>query len=84
MARDAMKADSVAAQKEVAYLKTLKVGDIRHGVLIPALEIGMEWVCTAVGDTRWEFEGRFFGQRVSKLVIERQAELLTLEMKESA
>jgi len=84
MSRDAMRADSVAAQKEVAYLKTLKVGDIRRGVLIPALDVGMEWICTEVGDTRWVFEGRFFGQRVSSLVIERQAELLTLEMKESA
>jgi hypothetical protein len=83
MTRDSMRADSVAAQKEVAYLKTLSVGDIRRGVLIPALDVGMEWVCTVVEDNRWEFEGRFFGQRVSSLVIEQQAGLLTLAMTEA-
>lgn len=84
MYRDSMRADSVAAQKEVAYLQSIKVGDTREGLLIPALDVGMKWVCTAVGEARWEFGGWFFDQRVYSVVIELQAGLLTLETKESA
>lgn len=81
--KDSMRLEAPAAQKELEWLKGLKVGDKRESILFPAFEVGMEWVCTAVEATRCELEGRFFGQLVYAAVIEVGAEFLTLTVKES-
>lgn len=79
---DTLRVASPAGQAEAAWLTTVKVGDIRRGLLFPALHIGVEWVCTAVGADYWEFDGLFFGQPLCKVIIRQAGEVLTLEVKE--
>lgn len=83
VSRDAIRLESPAAQEELRYLKTLKAGDVRTGVFLPALEVGVEWVCQHATKDRWEFDGTFFGQPVFHLVIRVDAALLTLEVQEA-
>jgi hypothetical protein len=81
MSRDEMLLESPAAQAELMLLKTMKVGDVRRGILLPALEVGVEWTCTTVDKDSWTFDGTFFGQPLFTLVIRVQPETLTLEVR---
>lgn len=83
MARDSIRLEAPAAKAELEWLQTLKVGDVRKAALIPAFEVDAEWTCTKVEATRWELEATFFEQVVFRVVIEVQAEFLTLDVKES-
>jgi len=84
ISRDSMRLESPAAQEELKYLKTLKAGDVRTGVLLPALEVGMEWTLVLeTSGNRWEFDGTFFGQPLYHLVIRTDAAMLTLEVQEA-
>jgi hypothetical protein len=66
----------------------MKVGDIRRGLLFPALEIGVEWACTKVLEgasvSTWEFDGTFFGQPLFTAVITADKTQLTLDVKGAA
>ena len=75
---DTLKLEAPAGQQELALLRTLKVGDSRRSLLFPALDVGVEWVCTSVSPTRWTFDGTFFGQPMWRVVIEANAERLLL------
>lgn len=49
MTSDTMRIDAPAAELELALLRTMKVGEVRRGELIPALPLDMEWTCTRIG-----------------------------------
>lgn len=76
--------DSPAAQAEVALLQSLKLGDVRRGVLLPALDIGVEWKLIAATPGQWEFDGTFFGQPFYRLTIRIDGAKLTLDVSEAA
>ena len=80
--RDALKLDSPQATAELALLNGMTVGDAREGVLLPALEVGVQWVLTLKTADRWEFDGEFFGQPMYRLVIRIDGALLTLNVLE--
>lgn len=80
--RDAIKLEAPAAQGELMLLESMKVGDARQSVLFPALDGLVEWTLTHTSGDRWEFAGRFFGQPLYRLVIRKDAALLTLEVTE--
>jgi hypothetical protein len=82
--RDALKLASPQAQAELALLKGLEVGAVREGVLLPALEVGVQWVLTLKTADRWEFDGTFFGQPLYRLVIRIDGAMLTLNVLEAA
>lgn len=71
-----------AGQEEFTLLQSINVGDIRRGLLFPALDIGVEWLCTSKGETYWEFDGLFFGQPLCRAVVTVTDEALTLEVKD--
>lgn len=73
--------ESPAGTAEWALLQTMKVGDIREGLLFPALEVGVVWVCVATGTGYWEFDGSFFGQPLCKAVIRADDTALSLEVR---
>ena len=85
MMRDKIRLDAPAAQKELAFLRALKLGEIRREPLLPALTVGMEWVCVAIQEHPtefWKFDGKFFGQWVFTAKIAVDAGMLTLEIDE--
>jgi hypothetical protein len=47
--------------------------------LFPALEQGVEWTCTEVGEAHWKFVGRFLGQPLGEAVIVTSPAGLTLD-----
>ena len=84
--RDKIRLDAPAAQKELALLRVMKLGEIRREPLLPAIEVGMEWVCIAIQNHPsefWKFNGTFFGQLVYKAKIAVDAGMLTLEVEEA-
>ena len=84
VSRDAIRLEAPAAQEELKLLKSMKVGDVRRGVLLPALEVGVEWTLVLeTSGNRWEFDGTFFGQPLFHLVIRTDAAMLTLEVQEA-
>jgi hypothetical protein len=80
---DTLQLDSPAGQAELKVLEAVTVGTIRKGGLFPALDVGVEWVCTAVGQGYWEFDGLFFGQPLCKAMIQhhQQAGMLVLDVR---
>jgi hypothetical protein len=70
---DTIRHDVPAATTELAYLNTVKLGDVRKGILFPAFDVEMEWACVGIDpgktDPSWEFEGRFCGQLLCVIVI---------------
>ena len=82
MARDMMVLDAPAAQQELAYLRTVKVGDTRYSALFPALGSLFEWTCTLATEGRWEWRARFLNQPVFTAVIEIAGSMLTLDLKD--
>jgi len=83
MATDSIRCEAPAAQAELAWLLTVKVGDTRSGVLFPALEMPVEWVCIEVGIAHWEFTARFLDLPLCSVRVGVQDGLLALTMKES-
>ena len=84
LSRDAIRLEAPAAQEELKLLQSMKVGDVRRGVLLPALEVGVEWTLVLeTSGNRWEFDGTFFGQPLYRLVIRTDAAMLTLEVQEA-
>ena len=73
-----MQLETPAAQAELKLLEVTKVGDMRQGVLFPALVPGVDWICTATGKGYWEFDGRFFGQPLCHAVDQDGRRKLTL------
>ena len=73
--------ESPAGIAEWALLQTMKVGDVRQGLMFPALDVGVEWVCVATGTGYWEFDGQFFGQPLCKAIIRGNDAALVLEVK---
>lgn len=67
--RESLRLESPAARTEMARLEQVQVGDIREGVFLPALDVGVEWVCatiktervgTSVADTTFREERRVY------------------------
>lgn len=82
IAHDSIRCDSPSALRELELLNTVKIGDTRSAPLFPAFDTELVWVCVNVDTTSWEFEGRFCGQPLCRLVMRVQAGLLTLDVKE--
>jgi hypothetical protein len=76
---DSLRYDAPATETELAYLKTVRVGDVRKGVLFPAFDVDLEWTCTAI-DPQWMFEGRFCGQPLCHVRITPLDTALQLEV----
>lgn len=79
---DSMRYDVPAAKAELETLKAIKVGDIRRGMLFPALDVGMEWICRVAADPIWEFDGLFFGQTMYRVVIRSTPIAMLLDLKD--
>jgi hypothetical protein len=82
--RDTIRCDTPAGEKELTFLQSVKIGDIRKEPLFPALGVGVDWICTATGQGYWEFDGRFFGQPLCHVAIKEEAGVLTLAMKDQS
>jgi hypothetical protein len=82
-ATDSLRVEAPAAQAELTWLLAVKVGDTRSGVLFPAFETPVEWVCTEVGIAHWEFTAQFCGLPLCGVRIEPREGMLVLTMKES-
>ena len=77
-----MRLDAPAAKAEVELLKTMKVGDRRNSLLIPALDVDASWLCVAASEKEWEFDVTVLGQPLFKMKIVQLPETITLEVKE--
>ena len=77
---DAMILDAPAAQEELSYLRTVKVGDTRASALFPALGASVEWICRVATKDHWEWEGRFLGQPLFRANIDLGTNHLTLDL----
>jgi len=73
---DSMRLDSPAAQRELAYLQMVKVGEARLGSLFPALEIDVVWTCEAVSEAQWVFKGTFLGQFFLRAIIQLTTDVI--------
>lgn len=84
MAHDLIRQEAPAAQQELTLLKSMKVGDVRQDLLFPALDSEVEWTCVVANDPTWEFDGKFLGQPLFRVVIRSDAStgMLTLDVKE--
>lgn len=78
--KNALRRGSPVAEDELALLRIMKVGEVRQGMLFPALEVGMEWLCTEATPVLWKFDGTFFGQPVLKATIRLTADELLLDV----
>lgn len=84
MSNDSLKNDSPAAQSELEWLTSAKIGDKRKGELMPALPSGeIVWeLVKKTGEDGWELDATFFGVLLMTVVIERKNDTLELTIKE--
>jgi len=69
MESDRIRVDTPTGKQELALLEALKVGDIRKGLIFPAIPAEVIWTCVKVDPSVWTFDGRFFEMLVATVVI---------------
>lgn len=81
---DSIRSDAPAVQTELEYLRGLQVGDTRRSVLVPALDLALDWVCRGVTKDQWEFDVKLFDTLLYTATVTLTEAALTCDLKEVA